>query len=132
MFLWHVVSVDPVPCLSDIHTSYSCWMECRCFCLQLTIWAETRSETLRLFLKFCREDFPQMVRWKCVKKDPQCIKTSKGRNIWQCFEMMQKFNWYIYLYCFVYPHPASGTYYLLNIMYYGLERCVHTYLDLLN
>lgn len=74
---------------------------------------------LWLFLKFCWKDFP---RWgeKCLlKKNPQCIKTSKGRNIWQ---MMQKTFIYI-VYC-TSPHPDSLTI-CLNLMYYGIERCVH-------
>jgi len=69
-FPWHVVIIDPVPCLSDIHTSYSCWMECRCFCSQLTICGAAT-----LFLKVCRKDF---LRWGETFICNQRIKTSKG------------------------------------------------------
>ncbi len=144
MLPWHVVSVDPVPCLAEIHTSYSCWMECRCFCLQLTIWAETRMRPQLSDFSFWssvgKTSLKRCNRWKCVercpvRKKPQCIKNSKGRNILPCFERIQKSDWYIYLY-YVFctsPYLALGTtYHSLNVMYCGFKRRAHTNLDLLN
>lgn len=77
---------------------------------------------------------------KCVERclfrqKPQCIKISKGRNIWLCFERIQKSDWYIYLFHYVFctsPYFASGTYHSLNVMYCGFKRRAHTNLDLFN